>query len=347
MAATEYGVNHPLAVKHWATDLMKEALKRTSHAQFIGKTSNALCQVKTQLEKSAGDKVTFGIRYQLQGDGVEGDNVLEGNEEALITYADSVLINQTRHAVRSDGKMSEQRVPFSVRAEARDGLADWFANVMDHAFFNQLAGNTAENRSSFYGHNTVTAPDSDHHLIVSHDAETSLTSTSILTLDYIDYLREKAETAKVPLRPIDMGGGRKKYVLFIHPYQATQLRTNTNTGQWLDIQKAAMSGGQVTKNPIFTGALGEYNDTILHVNTRMPSVVANTRRAVFCGAQAMACAYGSGSGGSMPYRWNEELFDYGNQLGVAAAAIWGMKRTMFNSSAIGTITLSTYAVANA
>lgn len=347
MADTEYGVNHPLAVKRWSNDLMKEALKKTSYAQFMGKSSNSLCQVKTDLQKAAGDRIRFGIRYQLQGDGVVGDETLEGNEEGLITFSDNVFINQTRHAVRSEGKMSEQRVPFIVRAEARDGLADWFANMMDTAFFNTLAGVTTETRQSFYGHNTITAPDSDHWIYAGSQAsEASLSTVDTFDLNDIDYAVEVAKTAKVPIRPLDMGRGMKKYVMFLHPYQVTAMRTSTDTGQWLDIQKAALSGGQVAKSPIYSGALGEYNGVILHENTRVPTVTANTRRAIFAGAQAAAVAFGQGSGGKSGFTWKEELFDYQNSLGVAAGAIWGAKKTVFNGSDIGTVVVSTYAAAS-
>lgn len=347
MAKTAYPVNHPLAVKHWAPDLMKESLKKTQAMKFMGKTSNSLCQMKMELEKEAGDRIRFGIRYQLEGDGVIGDEVLEGNEEALVTFHDDILIDQSRHAVRSDGKMSEQRVPFNVRSEARDGLADWWADKIDTAFFNQLAGNSGVTNGTKIGHNTPTAPDSEHWIISNQGTEASLGSSNIFTLGAIDIMIEKAETLKIPIRPLDLGQGQKKYVLFMHPYQITQMRTNTATGQWLDIQKAAMSGGQVTRSPIFTGAQGEYNNVVIHSSTRVPSVVANTRRAIFCGAQALAMAYGQGSGGSVPYSWKEELFDYGNSLGVAAGAIWGLKKVRFNSSDIATIVLSTYAAAAA
>ena len=350
MANTSYGVNHPLAVKLWASELMKESLKKTSFAQFMGKSSNSLCQVKTDLQKQAGDRIRYGIRYQLAGDGVVGDDTLEGNEEALVTFSDDIYINQTRHAVRSEGKMSEQRVPFSVRAESRDGLADWFSNVLDTAFFNQLAGNTAETRESFYGHNTPTAPDADHVIYPSAASEAALSASTAdyFSLTLLDQAVEKAQTAAVPLRPLNLGQGDLKYVCFLHPYQVTQLRTSTDTGQWLDIQKAAMSGGNVSKNPIFTGALGVYNGVVLHSNTRVPVGVNNSssRRAIFAGAQAACMAFGSGSGGKMPFNWKEELFDYQNQLGVAAGSIWGMNKTQFNGSDVGTIVISTYAVAS-
>lgn len=346
MASTSYPVNHPLAVKHWANELMVEALKKTSFSQFIGKSSGALCQVRTELGSKAGDRVRFGIRYQLAGTGTVGDETLEGNEENLVTYSDNVTINQTRHAVRSEGKMSEQRVPFNVRSEARDGLADWYANMMDTAFFTQLCGYTGETRASFYGHNTATVPDSDHWITSAATiSEGALQSTSTFSLSSIDTVVEKAKTLRLALRPLDLGRGMKKWVMFLHPYQVTAMRASTSTGQWLDIQKAAMNGGNTTNNPIFTGALGEYNGVVLHESTRVPAGTSTTRRAVLCGAQAMACAYGMGSGGATPYEWHEELFDYGNSLGVAAASIWGMKKTVFNGSDVGSIVLSTYAVA--
>jgi hypothetical protein len=62
----------------------------------------------------------------LTGAGVQGDNTQEGNEEALTVYNDALVINQLRHATRSGGKMSEQRVPFDVREENRMALKDWW-----------------------------------------------------------------------------------------------------------------------------------------------------------------------------------------------------------------------------
>lgn len=349
MATTNYAVNHPLAVKRWSKGLMKEALKNTHVFQFMGPGTNNVLQIKTELGKEEGDKVTFGLRIQLAGEGTSGDSTLEGNEEALSTYDDAVFIDQLRHAVRSKGKMSEQRVPFTVRDEARDGLADWWADRMDTAFFNQVCGNSSETNVKYTGMQAALAPSTNRHIIVGgHAGEATLSTTDTFSLEYIDYAVELAVTGgdagdQIPLSPISMGRGMKYYVMFLHPYQVTDLRTNTSTGQWLDIQKAAMQGGQITKNPIFTGALGEYNGVLLYSNTRIAAgTKANTRRAVMCGAQAVACAFGR-EAGKNTYSWKEELFDYGNSLGVAAGAIHGMKKTQFNSEDFGTIVVSSYA----
>lgn len=151
MADTNYGVNDALAVKLYAKRLIREALKATFVSQFMGESQDELIQEKTETSKGAGDKITFGLRMQLNGDGIQGDGTLEGNEEALVTYSDSITINQLRHAVRSNGKMSEQRVPFSVREEAMSGLRDWWAARLDTWFANQITGYTVQADTRYTG----------------------------------------------------------------------------------------------------------------------------------------------------------------------------------------------------
>jgi N4-gp56 family major capsid protein len=351
MADTNYGLNHPLAIKKWSRELMREALKKTHALQFMGKDKESLCTIKTDLTTTdGGDRIRVGIRSQMTGGGVQGDNTLEGNEEALETFYQDVFIDQLRHAGRSGGKMSEQRVPFSVRDEIRDGLADWWSDRIDTWFFTQLTGNTTQADSRYNGFNSVVAPDADHitYFDSGSTSEASMSASTVaqFNLNAIDSAVEKAKLAKNALRPFNIGG-KKKYAMFIHPYQVTSLRKNTATGLWADIQKAAIQGGQISENPLYTGALGEYNNTILHESTRMPVSPnnANVRRAVLCGAQAACIAFGQGYGKDV-FTWVEELFDYKNKLGVAAGCQAGLVRTRFNGSDYGTVVVPTYAVAS-
>jgi N4-gp56 family major capsid protein len=350
MATTQYGVNHPLAVKAWSRKLFVEALKSTWLNKFMGDGSGSIIQIKEELRKSAGDRITIGLRMQLSGNGVSGDGTLEGNEEALTTYSDNVLIDQLRHAVRTDGRMSQQRVLFDLREEARSGLQDWWADRIDTALFNQLAGNTGQADTKFTASNATAAPSSNNIVYADgHASEASVASKSastIFKLTWLDYAVEKAKTNSPLIRPLKVSG-EDKYVCFLHPYQVTDLRTSTSTGQWLDIQKAAMAGSNASKSPIYTGALGEYNGVILHESTRVPAGPSNSnvRRAIFCGAQAAAVAFGQDNSPNK-MTWVEELFDYQNQLGVAAGMIWGAKKLQFNSQDFGSIVISTYAVSH-
>ena len=355
MALTEFGVSHALAVKRWSTSLAVEAAKKMYWGKFIGSVITRL----NDLEKNAGDKITHGLRMKIRGAGVTGDGTLEGNEEALTYYDDAVLIDQLRHAVRSKGKASEQRVPYDMRATAREALATWWAERFDELLFVYLSGARGVDTTltlplgftSFAG-NSLNVPDAAHIQYAGGLAKATITSASIFTLSEIDSLVEKAETVDPMIQPI-MVGGEKKYVLLLHPYQVTDLRQNTNTGQWVDIQKAA-AASQGSGNPIFTGALGEYNGVVMHSHrnvvrfsdygggTNLPAA-----RALFLGAQAAVLAFGNGGGQTVArYSWKEELFDYGNQLGVAAGSIFGVKKSVFNSKDFGVIALDTYAIAH-
>lgn len=345
MANTSFPLNHPQAVKHWSGDVFKEALKKTYSFRFMGTGSGALCQVRNEM-KSEGDRVRVGLRVQLEGEGVSGDGTLEGNEEALSIYSDDVYIDQLRHAVRSAGKMSEQRVPFSVRNEARDGLADWWADRFDVGFFNQLTGNTDQSNVKYTGMQSTIAPSSGN-IVLEATSTASIDSTNPFGVHHIDYAVETAEdgSSNYPIRPMKMGG-KDTYCMFIHTYQKTDLRRGFSAGEWGDIQKAAISGGQTTGNPIFSGAVGVYGGTVIHSSSRIPTPATSVRRAVFCGAQAAAIAFGKGNSAGNKFSWVEELFDYENQLGVAAGSIWGLKKMQFNNIDHGTIVVPTYAAAH-
>ena len=152
------------------------------------------------------------------------------------------------------------------------------------------------------------------------------------------------------IRPVRVQG-QDFYVLFIHPFQVTSLRNSAGVdGSWYDIQAKALQGGEISGNPIFTGAIGVFNQTIIHEWNRLPTgsvgttVAQNARRAVFCGAQAGWCAYGQGYGPGR-YNWVEKLFDYDEELGVSAGCNGGLKKSRFDSKDFGTIVLTTFAQA--
>jgi len=361
MATTDYAINSNEAVILWRRRLFRESLKATRFHQFMGEGSDSVIQILDDTKKGPGDQIHVLLRMQLTGDGIQGDATLEGNEESLTTFRDTVVIDQLRHAVRSGGQMSDQRIPFSVREEAFMGLRDWWARRFDVWFANQLSGNSAETNSKFTGNQSVTAQDSDHLIVKRTSAENlSASTTDTLTLGDIDTAVTQAKVYgntdfadSVPIRPLRINGG-EYFLLFVHPYAARELRRSTATLEWGDIQKAAMQGGRVGDNPIFTGALGIYNRTIIHEVENLPkaqnsstaAALDNTRVSVFCGAQAGAIAFGRDDGPDQ-MSWVEETFDFKNQLGVSAGSIGGAKRLIFNSKSFGTIALPSWASSTA
>ena len=361
MAATQFLTGNALAVKAWAKKLYVQAIYDSYASRFMGSSASSLIQVRDEIRKGPGDKVTVGLRMQLSGTGIAGDDTLEGNEEALITYSDAVLVDQLRHAVRSKGKMSEQRVAFDVMQEHQQALSDWFADRIDSAFFNQLAGNTAQTDTRYTGSNSTVAPSTNNIIRVGTSATTtdgSLSTVDTFTITTLDRAVAKAKTlndsGQPIIRPIRYKG-QDKYVAFLHPYQVYSLRTTAtaNTVTWWEINRSALSGGREEgADNIYRGSLGEYNNVILHESARVPlcsdttSPISNTRRAIFCGAQAAIMATGRDSDSpDSKMSLKTEEFDYGNQVGVSAGLIWGLKKAVFNSNDFGVITMHSYAAA--
>lgn len=344
MADTEYPVNHPAAQKLWSKTALVETLKMTYLAKFMGSSINSLIQTKEEA-KPSGDKITIPLVMIPTGRGQSGDDTLEGNEESLATYTDSVVLNHLRHAIRIDGEMSEQRIPWDVRARAQEVLALWASDRIDTAGMYQLAGDTTQTDTAYTGSQTPTAPSSNRYVLAGDaagGATASLGATDLYSYSLIDVLAEKAKLATPAMRPINVGG-KPMYVNFIHTTQLTDLRRNTSTGEFLDIQKAILNGGlRPGDSAILDGGAGIYNGTIIHDSTRVPSGAANTRRAIFCGAQSAFVAFGRNSGVSS-LSWKEKYFDYDNKFGVKCGMIWGLKKAVFNSEDFGVIVATSYA----
>jgi len=271
-----------------------------------------------------------------------------------------VLLNELAHAVRvrNDGTIDAQRVPFNLREEASQGLVDWYADRLSMTAFLHFcgydgAGLSFEGRNVtlsdvHYGFNAPTAPSAARIFRAGNkNSDADLTQADLFDLSLIDKAVERAKLANPKIRPVRVGG-ENVYVCYLHPTQVTALRSNTGSGQWLDIQKAAYSGSRA-KNPIFDGSLGMYNGVVLreaeHV---MPGLdnglqeIATVRRAVLLGAQAGIIAFGKDRA-TEKYKLVEELFDYQRELGVAAKTVFGFKKTVFDGQDFASIVISTHA----
>lgn len=356
MATTRFGVNAPETVKLWSKKLAEEALATTELQPLIGEGPNSIIVEKTDTKKASGDRVTYTLMMNLEGDGVTEGQVQEGNEESLETFTADLVINELGHAIDIPGSQTidSQRVPFNLRNAGKERLKRWFAKRFSVVAFNHLCGNTVETRAVYRGNNAIVAPSSGRIIRAGSQAnDESLTSSDTFDLRLIDYAREVAMTATPQIQPV-MVDGQEMYVVYISPQQETDLTTNTSTGQWLSIQQAAMQGGKVSNNPIFTGALGVYKGCVIRraydlpagVHSSSNTAVSSTKRAVLLGAQSGAIGFGQGMDDTTSFKWVEVLKDYERQLGISARTIYGFQKTQFNSVDFGTVVISTYAAAH-
>ncbi len=356
MSYTTFGVNDANAVKIWSKFLAKQERETLEIQPLMGEDDRSIIHVKEDTSKGPGDQVKFSLRARLQGEGISESETAEGNGEALSFYQDSIVINELGHvaASKSENTIDQQRVPFELRAECRNGLSDWWKDRKAVSFFNQVCGNAAATNTKYTGLNPTTAPAGAAGMVrhiwpSTHTADSQVTSNDVFTTALIDKAVVAARTGNQMVRHV-MVGGQKKHVMYLSEDHVLSLRNNTTGSIWQDITKYTYSGVDASKNPYYNGALGEWNNVILRrsqdVTQGENSGVADTdvRRAVLLGAQAAACAYGrKGDYKNSKYRWNEELLDHKRKLEVSAWQIWGLKKTKFNSVDYGTIVVSAYA----
>ena len=363
MSTTSIGTNDALTVKLWGRKAFMDSVKPTMFGKLMGKGDSAVVQIKDELSKNAGDRARFRLRSLPTSQATLGSSTLEGNEEGLDYQYTDLGIDQVRHASKTDLGMTEQRSNWSVREDLKAQESDWWENYWDTMLFETLSGDATSgysfhNNASSFGNNTITAPTTDR-IVYGGNATSKATidSSDIFDLSVIDACVEKAKLASPTFKKASFGG-KKCYVLILHPYQVRSMRTNTNDGQWLDIQKAAMNGGKVSDNPIFSEALGMYNGVLLLESTRIKTFSdygsggdQPAARALFLGAQAGAAAFGRKTPGTSRLKWTEKTFDYGDKAGVGTCAIWGIKKNQFGVDSGASVSdycslaVDTYAVA--
>jgi N4-gp56 family major capsid protein len=325
-----------LRAKLWYKELFADVQTMLFMKRFMGEGANNPIQVVRDLQKGPGQYIEFGLSTKLSGDGVTGDDELEGNEEEILTYQTELAIDQLRHAVRLKGRMDEKKVAYKMRADAKEKLKIWWAERMDREILWKLSGVVAKTFA-----NTPTAPSANRAIWAGNaGADNSLTATMVMDTKVLDAAKELALTVSPKVRPIKLEGsqetGESKYIVIMHPYQFSQLRKDP---VWNQVQREA--GVKGSSNPLFTGAVAEYNGLIIYQH-ELAYYFTNTNsvtcaRAILMGQQAGIMGIGEDE------RWTEEEKDYKNKWGIAAGRIFGVIKPVFNSEDYGLITIATAA----
>jgi N4-gp56 family major capsid protein len=352
----------------WRKALYKDVMAELYFMKnkMMGTDDNNIVQLKDDLKGKKGDTIDFSLTAHLTGNGVTGDGELEGNEEAVSSYNETVAIDQLRHAVRLTGALDEQKVAYAMRTDAKSKLRDWLVNIKERMIFLKLAGvnNTTltnvggdtvgarcawSNTPAYIPDADTNAGYGDRYLCADYAAgATSLAATDLITPLLLTMLQTKAKLANPKIVPLRIDG-KNKYIVFINPLQAADL---VNNAVWAQAQREARERG--SSNPIFTDALGEWRNMIIIEHEEVPwldvsvalhsfrgaavgtDFAVDACRAILCGRQALALAECTNPNG-----WVENTKDYKNKTGFATGIIGGMQKTVFNSKEYGVCVLDT------
>ena len=124
----------------WQKELYKNVLDNIYFKKFMGEGDGNIIQVKNDLKKNQGDTITVPLTYKLSNDGITGDSELEGNEEAINAYSDSINIDQVRNAVRLTGKLDEQKNVYNMRTDGKNKLSMWIQELLERQLFLKMGG---------------------------------------------------------------------------------------------------------------------------------------------------------------------------------------------------------------
>lgn len=317
----------------WQKQALVEAMEDLFFKPFMSKGNNSPITVKADFTKEKGYKMTIKLVKKLSGEGVIGDGEMEGNEEELDQYSDTVEIDQVRNAVKLKGQMDEQKQATSLRKEARSVLGMWIAEKVEKEFFRKLGGLT-----SYTFSNTPTSP-STNRVVYGGDATSTsdIDSADKMTLGLIFKLSAKVAEMTPKLKPIRYNK-RNWFVLLIHPRQRYDLLQDSD---YLTFMKDAEIRGK--NNPIISGADAVVDNIVIHYHNYVPTfsdwggASEPGARALLLGSQAAALALGKGTG------WTEKSFDYGNKWGICTGRVLGIQKLVFDSEDFGVVAVDTYA----
>ena len=317
-----WATNDALAVKAWEEKLYRELVIESYFDKFTSTSGESIVHQKTKIGKGMGDTVTFGLMKALKGEGQESANsdfTLLGKGESLATASDSLTLKEVGHSVVGRNPMSEQRVLFSINAEAEASIKTWAVEKLDKQHFEALFG-TAFNKSFYAGTATSVA---------------TLTSGMKLTPQLLSKVKAWAKTggsrAQMPIKPVRVSG-KNYYVALLHPYVLFDLKQDATFQQWM--REAEVRGKE---NPLFSGAVAMVDGLVIHDHERVPllrtggSGAVPYARNVLLGQQALAIGWGQ------KIKVEQEVTDFKRFSEYGVTWINGVKRVAFESKDYGAI----------
>ena len=248
MANTNFAALTSEQLTIWSRDFWRVARNMSFINQFAGSGSNAMVQRISELTQSEkGARAVLTLLADMTGDGIVGDNTLEGNEEALRAYDIVVGLDQLRFANRLAGRLADQKSVVNFREHSRDALAYAMADRMDQLAFLTLSGigynlknngglrpsmNSGQNLNDLAFGSDVTAPTSNRHR--RFDATSGIVAgdvTAVAAADKLSYgaiVDLKAYAKDQYIRGLRGAGNDETYHLFVTPQVMADLKLDSD-----------------------------------------------------------------------------------------------------------------------
>lgn len=352
MAETNFGLLLNEQKTVWERDTWKQGRNANFFERFVGGEGAMVHRISELTKDERGTRAVMTLVADLEGDGVVGDNELEGNEEAIKSYDKVINIDQLRHANKSKGKMAEQATVVRFRETSRDVLGYWLGDRLTQLMFLTLSGVAYTSKPdsttrvgsqfpqlAFAG--DVVAPSTNRYFNYD-DSANALIAGNTATVDAADkptyemlvLMKAKAQAQLIkPIRGEGELAGLESYFVFMTPEAMAALKLDTTFHAML---KDAMP--RTPNHPLFKGANVYYVDGmaiyvhnhVVHSSTWGAGANVKGCAVLMCGAQALGYAdIGMGD-------WVEKSFDYDTKPGISYSKICGLLKPQFKSSVTST-----------
>jgi hypothetical protein len=343
-----------LVVTRFLSDFFKEFVRENLFFPYTGKNSSSPIVIKEGLQK-----VNIPLVAKLSGNGVSGNQTLDGNEELLAQYAYTLTPTYHRNAVRLS-KEERNKPAIDLMQAAREMLMSWgMEKVRDDIIAAMGSVNdgtnirTVDSTDAAYNTSADTwvANNTDRVLFGSAisnysagDFSASLanidTTNDKLTGDVVRLVRKIARSANPIVRPIKTKGGIETYVLFVGTEAMLHLKQDLET-----LHSNAGTRGEA--NPLFRPGDLIWDNVVIREIPEITTNLANSTKfatagngsskvepAFLCGAQAIG--YGMGA---EPDLIVDREKDYKFQPGVAVELNHAIEKLVYNEKDHGMVSL--------
>lgn len=362
-------------VTKWRRDYLTSYVRQSGFAPYMGRAENSIIRIFSELRNEAGSNFIIPLILELQGRGVEGAEILEGNEEEMQNLGDRIVVNWLRNGVVVP-KSTSYKTEIDLLNAARTRLTTWSKVKLRTSIINALKsiivpgtldadGNyladtaVAYETSTSGQRNTFLANNLDRTLFGNAYANNS-SGNWATSLGNVDATNDKMSaqviqmakslakqttnaTNGMAINPYqsDATAGREWYVMFMGSDDFNNASRDPTIAQ---ADRDARERG-VDTNPIFQGGDRIYDGVILREIPELTPLIAagasgvNVGRSFLMGASALGIAWGQD-----PTPRTDRDRDYQFRPGVAIEELRGQKKLSYQGVNYGTVEVFTAAV---
>jgi N4-gp56 family major capsid protein len=325
----------------WDADFFKAYVRSNRFKRYMGSSENSVIQLKEQLTGRAGDRVHIPLISELTGAGVTGNNLLEGNEEALGNHDFPIAVATLRHAVAVTDN-EQQFTEIGLRNAGKEMLKLWAMAKLRTDLIAALGSinGVAYGSASAAQRNAWLVANSDRVMFgngsvgayTTHATDLlAVTAAMTLTKEVVSKAKARAEQASPRIRPVTVGEDSENFVMFVDARAFRDLKSDLAT----TLQNAQERGDG---NPLFNDGDLMYDGVVIRKIQEIASLgavgasSAQVSPYYLCGAQALGVAWAQRT------KSTTEVRDYGFVKGVGIHEMRGVEKLRYNSKDHGVFT---------